>query len=81
MIGVADAKRFIACACVACFASQTLIGQQVQFQGSVPAGVASSTPLVLTLHGAIERGLKNNLGLLLSRPNGKPRRRRVGVAL
>lgn len=66
MISVADAKRIIACACAACFASHGLFGQQVQFQGSVPAGVASATPLSLTLQDAINRGLRNNLGLLLS---------------
>jgi len=66
MISVADAKRMIACACAACFASHALFGQQVQFQGSVPAGVASPAPLSLTLQDAINRGLRNNLGLLLS---------------
>jgi len=43
-----------------------LLGQQVQFQGSVPTGAASPTPLPLTLHDAIDRGLRTNLGLLLS---------------
>jgi len=36
------------------------------FQGSVPSGAASSTPLALTLDEAIEGGLKFNLGLLHS---------------
>jgi outer membrane protein TolC len=53
-------------ACLALFAASALFGQQVQFQGSVPAGVASPTPLSLTLQDAIERGLRTNLGLLLS---------------
>src|SRR5580700_4962312 len=44
----------------------TLRGQQNQFQGSVPAGVPSSTPVALTLREAIDRGLKTNLGLLIS---------------
>lgn len=39
---------------------------QGQFLGSVPAGTASAAPLPLTLHDAIERGLKTNLGLLVS---------------
>ena len=52
--------------CVALFAGSALFGQQAQFQGSVPTGVASPTPLSLTLHDAIDRGLKTNLGLLLS---------------
>src|SRR5579863_5407605 len=47
------------------FAS-VLAGQQTQFQGSVPTGTASSTPLALTFHDAIDRGLKTNLGLLVS---------------
>jgi outer membrane protein TolC len=47
------------------FAS-ALAGQPSQFQGSVPTGTVSSTPLALTLHDAIDRGLKTNLGLLVS---------------
>jgi outer membrane protein TolC len=47
-------------------AAPIAIGQQSQFQGSVPRGVASSTPLALALHDTIERGLKANLGLLVS---------------
>jgi outer membrane protein TolC len=36
------------------------------FQGSVPVGEASSQTLDLTLDDAIQRGLKNNLGVILS---------------
>lgn len=36
------------------------------FQGSVPAGEVSAQPLELTLDDAIQRGLRNNLGILLS---------------
>jgi outer membrane protein TolC len=46
--------------------ASAILGQQSQFQGSVPRGVASSTPLALTLHDAVDRGLKANLGLLVS---------------
>ncbi len=53
-------------ASVALFACSALLGQQAQFQGSVPTGVASATPILLTLGDAIDRGLKTNLGLLLS---------------
>jgi len=53
-------------ACVALFAGSALLGQQAQFQGSVPTGTASPTPLSLTLRDAIDRGLRTNLGLLLS---------------
>jgi len=73
MISAADAiiaaaeptSRLIA-ACVVLFAGSALLGQQAQFQGSVPTGVASPTPVVLTLRDAIDRGLKTNLGVLLS---------------
>ena len=53
-------------ACIALFACSGLFGQQVQFQGSVPTGAASPTPLALTLQNAIDRGLRTNLGVLLS---------------
>jgi outer membrane protein TolC len=61
----------IVSACIALFAGSALLcqqalGQQAQFQGSVPMGVASPTPVALTLRDAIDRGLKTNLGLLLS---------------
>jgi outer membrane protein TolC len=39
--------------------------QSVQFQGSVPAGTVSPTPLALKLDDAIQRGLQNNLGILV----------------
>jgi hypothetical protein len=58
--------RWFIGACVGLFAAATLLGQQAQFQGSVPTGVASATPLPLTLRGAIDRGLRANLGVLLS---------------
>lgn len=37
-----------------------------QFKGSVPSGSVSSQPLNLSLAEAIQRGLKNNLGIILS---------------
>ena len=43
-----------------------MVGQQSQFQGSVPTGTVSAAPLALTLHDAIDRGLKANLGLLVA---------------
>jgi len=51
---------------LAFLAASTMVGQQSQFQGSVPSGVASPTPLALGLHDAIDRALKANLGLLVS---------------
>src|ERR1700685_3177396 len=53
-------------AVLAILAASTMIGQQSQFQGSVPTGTVSPAPLALTLHDAIDRGLKANLGLLVS---------------
>jgi outer membrane protein TolC len=47
-------------------AASALFGQQGQFAGSVPAGALSPLPLALTLHDAIDRGLKANLGLLVA---------------
>jgi len=46
--------------------SGSAAGQAVNqgFQGSVPQGTASATPIPLTLNDAINRGLKANLGLL-----------------
>ena len=46
--------------------ASALFGQQGQFQGSVPTGTVSPAPLALTLHDAIDRGLKANLGLLVA---------------
>ena len=62
LMSLADSKRMIAGACVALLAGSALLGQQVQFQGSVPAGVASCTPVVLTLREVIG-----------SRPTDQPR--------
>ena len=42
------------------------LGQGSQFQGSVPARIVSPTPLELAFHDAMDRGLKANLGLLVS---------------
>jgi outer membrane protein TolC len=44
----------------------TAVSQTTQFRGSVPTGTTSSTPLSLTFRDAIDRGLKTNLGLLVS---------------
>lgn len=47
-------------------AALTVVGQQNQFQGSVPMGAASTAPIALSLRDAMDRGLKTNLGLLVS---------------
>jgi outer membrane protein TolC len=55
--------RFFGCGlCI----TSVLLAQQGQFGGSVPSGTVSDTPLALTLRDAIDRGLKANLGLLVS---------------
>jgi outer membrane protein TolC len=46
--------------------ASAVLAQQSQFQGSVPTGIVSSAPVALTLRDAIARGLKANLGLLVS---------------
>ena len=56
-----------------------LSGQQTNpqnnpFQGSVPGGAASPTPLALGLEDAIQRGLKFNLGLLESETSSQTAR-------
>ena len=56
----------IGCFCLALLSACATLGQQSQFLGSVPTGVPSPTPLSLTLRAAIDRGLKANLGLLVS---------------
>ncbi len=57
--------RFIfECFGVSILAAASVAGQS-QFLGSVPSGAASATPLALTLHDAIDRALKANLGLLI----------------
>ena len=62
----AGSTRWPIGAYVVLFAGSALFGQQAQFQGSVATGVASPTPLSLTLSDAVDRGLQTNLGLLLS---------------
>jgi len=46
--------------------SVSLPGSQSPFQGSAPEGTATSEVLQIDFKGAIERGLRNNLGLLLA---------------
>jgi outer membrane protein TolC len=66
IIGTTGQARYLAGSCIALLAGSALLGQQAPFQGSVSTGTASPTPLSLTLRDAIDRGLRNNLGLLLS---------------
>lgn len=55
------------CLCAGLLFASGLTAQQANpFQGSVPGGPASPTPLALGLEDAIGRGLKFNLGLLES---------------
>ena len=55
----------IGCFTLGLLTAAKILGQQNQFQGSVPTGGPSFTPIPLTLHEAIDRGLKTNLGLLI----------------
>jgi outer membrane protein TolC len=59
-------RSFSAAACLGLLLVPAVLGQQSRFQGSVPMGTASPTPLALTLRDAIDRGLRTNLGLLVS---------------
>ena len=59
-------RSYRAAACLGLLLVPALLGQQNRFQGSVPEGSASPTPLALTLRDAIDRGLRTNLGLLVS---------------
>lgn len=52
-------------------ASLAVVGQQTPFQGSVPIGTASPAPVALSLRDAMDRGLKANLGLLVSDSNSE----------
>jgi outer membrane protein TolC len=45
--------------------SNTVIGQQSPFSGSIPEGKATGEVLPLSFKDAIDRGLRNNLGVLL----------------
>ena len=56
----------------AAWVTSALLAQQSQFQGSVPTGTASDVPLALTMREAVDRGLKANLGLLVSDRIAKP---------
>jgi len=59
-------RFYRAAASLALLLAPALFGQQNRFQGSVPMGTASPTPVALTLRDAIDRGLRTNLGLLVS---------------
>jgi outer membrane protein TolC len=56
----------LGCLLVVVLTESRIAGQQSPFLGSVPTGVPSATALALTLDDAIGRGLKANLGLLVS---------------
>jgi outer membrane protein TolC len=45
-----------------------------QYEGSVPHGTATATPMALTLADAIQRGLRYNLGLLTSQETDRETR-------
>jgi outer membrane protein TolC len=56
----------------------SLPSSEQRFQQSVPEGTASPTPIALTLSDAIARGLRANLGLLISvQSSGQSRAQRL----
>jgi outer membrane protein TolC len=54
------------CLAVAMSFATCAAGQQNRFQGSVPSGDRAQAPLALSLRESIDRGLRTNLGLLVS---------------
>ena len=57
--------------------TQIMVAPQLSdpaYQGSVPQGAASPTPIALTLADAVNRGLKANLGLLTSEQSSRQTR-------
>jgi len=70
----------IALLCAAgCAAQQTQL--QPSYQGSVPQGAASATPIALSFGDAINRGLKANLGFLTSEQSSREVRAQRARAL
>src|SRR5690348_18422701 len=51
------------------------------YQGSVPQGTASATPIALSFEQAIDRGLKANLGFLTSEQSSREVRAQRARAL
>ncbi len=47
---------------------------ELNYQGSVPQGTLSETPIALSMNEAIDRGLKTNLGLLTSQQSSEETR-------
>jgi outer membrane protein TolC len=54
--------------------SSTTSAGEFNYQGSVPQGTASETPIALSMREAIDRGLKANLGLLTSQQSSEESR-------
>ena len=59
-------RSTIGCFGVGLMAALSIAAQSAQFQGSVPSGTVSPTPLALSMRDTIDRALKTNLGLLVS---------------
>lgn len=59
----------------------SVAAQQNPFLGAVPEGQATAGPMALTLHQAVERGLKHNLGAVLAGQSAKEARGERLVAL
>jgi outer membrane protein TolC len=61
---VGSTQRCAATCLVLLFSTVVAAQQSTPFQGSVPTGTVSTSPLALKLNDAIQRGLRTNLGLL-----------------
>lgn len=66
LVGTAAAGRLVAQQLPASIPGQSAGPTAESFQGSVTSGRATGETLALTLDDAIQRGLKNNLGAILS---------------
>jgi outer membrane protein TolC len=69
-------KRSFLAACLSPFFAFSIAAQQpsdsqLNYQGSVPQGTASETPIAISMREAIDRGLKANLGLLSSQQSSE----------
>jgi outer membrane protein TolC len=77
------APRYFATAALLCMAvsAAAQVRLQPDYQGSVPQGTASATPIDLSFEQAINRGLKANLGFLTSEQSSREVRAQRARAL
>ena len=75
--------KYLVLAALLCAAASASAQMSLQpdYQGSVPQGTASATPLALSFEQAIDRGLKANLGFLTSEQSSREVRAQRARAL